>query len=419
MLDITLTNLIEKDILQKIQAGFSNYAGIATLTADADGTPVTEGSGFTSFCTDLIRKSETGCARCMQCDKEGALISLESGMPAVYYCHAGLVDFAAPIMVKGEFIGSFIGGQVLTDSPDIEKSREIARELDVDEEVYLEEISKIPVIPLSQIEKAARFLFEIAEILSEMAYSNYIALNQSRQLERTTRSHNHFIVDMNNSMKSHVQDWIYAARDLKSLPLPRQASTLLSRLMSKGSEFISAIDETVEFAQMTNGEIQLKETEYCPETLLHEIIDNIQDMADAKGLFLKLTASPDIPKMLFGDAGRIRQIVMKLIQNSIHYTNQGGLWVQVSMEKRSYATNIVISVSDSGEGLTPEALFRIRSYLQGDALYDEGDSIGLTVIRTLLRKMYAALDVNSAPGEGTTFTLTVPQLAMPETAAAV
>lgn len=419
MLDITLTDLIERDVLQKIQTGFSNYAGIAALTADADGTPVTEGSGFTSFCTDLIRNSETGCIRCMQCDKEGALISLSNGGPAVYSCHAGLVDFAAPIMVEGTFIGSFIGGQVRTSPLNKEKCREIARKLNIDEETYLEEISRIPVIPYAQVEKAARFLFEIAAILSEMAYSSYMALSQSRQLERTTRSHNHFIVDMNNSMKSHVQDWIYAAQDLKNLPLPRQASTLLSRLMSKGSEFISAINETVEFAQMTNGEIQLKETEYCLENLLHEIIDNLQDIAGAKGLFLKLTVSPDIPKLLFGDAGRIRQIVTKLIQNSIHYTNQGGIWLQATIKKRSYATNIILSISDTGEGLAPETLVHIRSYLQGEDLYDRGDSIGLTIIRPLLRKMSAALDVNSMPGEGTTFSLTVPQLALPENAVAV
>lgn len=417
MLEIKLTDLISKDVLQRIQTGFSDYAGIATLTTDEEGTPITQGSGFTPFCMNLIRKSELGCTRCMQCDKEGAMISLESGTPAVYYCHAGLVDFAAPIMVNGEFIGCFIGGQILTAPPDMDEARKMARELGIDEDAYLTELSGIPAVPYEQVEKTAHFLFEIAGILSEMAYSNYLALNQSQQLERTTRSHNHFIVDMNNSMKSHVQDWISAACDLKKFPLPRRASVLLSRLMSKGSEFISAIDETVEFAQMTNGEIQLKETEYNPKSLLNEIMDNLQDMAAGKKLFLKLTMASDFPETLLGDTGRIRQIITKLVQNSIHYTEQGGIWVQASIKKHSYASNIVIAISDTGVGLPPEALVRIRSYLQGDALYDAGDSIGLTVIRTLLRKMYAKLDVTSAPGDGTTFTLTIPQLALPEAAA--
>lgn len=419
MLDITLTDLIGKTVLQKIQTGFSNYAGIAALTTDSEGIPITEGSGFTSFCTNLIRKSEIGCTNCMQCDREGALISLESGMPAVYSCHAGLVDFAAPIMVEGELIGSFIGGQVLTSPLDEEAARKIARELGIDEQIYLEEISRIPIVPYEQVEKAAQFLFEIAAILSEMAYSSYIALNQSKQLERTTRSHNHFIVDMNNSMKSHVQDWISAARDLTGEPLPKKTSSILSRLMSKGSEFISAIDETVEFAQIANGEIQLKETEYCLESLLQEITDALRGTAEAKGLFLKLTISPDIPKHLLGDAGRIRQIVTKLVQNSIHYTEHGGIWIQASMEKHSYATNIILSISDAGMGLSPEALVRVRAYLTGELPYDEGESIGLTVIRTLLRKMFAALDVDSTPDEGTTFTLTVPQLELPEAIVAV
>lgn len=413
MLDITLTDLIDVDVLQKIQTGFSNYTGMAALTADANGNPVTKGSGFTPFCMDLVRKSETGCSRCMKCDKEGALISLKNGGPAVYSCHAGLVDYAAPIMVEGEFIGSFIGGQIRTSPLVDDTMKKIARELGIDEEAYLAAASQIPVIPHEQVENAAQFLFEIAAILSEMAYSNYISLNQSKQLERTARSHNNFIVDMNTSMKSHVQDWIAAAKELQNEHSPEEISAILSRLMSKGSEFISAIDETVEFARMTNGEIHLKETEYSMRDLLQEVYNNLRNQAEEKGLALELSVSPDVPMLLLGDTVRIRQIVTKLVQNSIHYTEHGNIRIQVSSKKRSYATNTILEISDTGIGLSPETLDHIKAYLRGDLPYDEGESIGLTVIRSLLKKMSGALDVFSVQGQGTTFTLTIPQLELP------
>ena len=121
MSDLKLTDLIDVTTLQKIQDGFSDYTGMAALITDATGTPVTIGSGFTDFCQKLTRQSMLGRKRCEECDKLGALQTLKDGKPAVYDCHAGLVDFAAPIMLGDRMIGSFIGGQVLPEEPNLEK----------------------------------------------------------------------------------------------------------------------------------------------------------------------------------------------------------------------------------------------------------------------------------------------------------
>ena len=93
--EIVLTDLIDVQVLQKIQNGFSKFTGMAALTTDANGRPVTEGSGFTEFCMNLTRKTENGMARCAECDMRGALLTLE----------------------KGTFVGSFIGGQVCAERP--------------------------------------------------------------------------------------------------------------------------------------------------------------------------------------------------------------------------------------------------------------------------------------------------------------
>ena len=68
------------------------------------------------------------------CDKLGAVMTLQQKKPVSYRCHADLVDFAAPIMLGDRMIGSFIGGQVLPEEPNLEKMRQIAREIEVDEE---------------------------------------------------------------------------------------------------------------------------------------------------------------------------------------------------------------------------------------------------------------------------------------------
>ena len=117
MADVKLTDLIDVNTLQEIQDGFARLTGMAALTTDERGNAVTQRSNFTDFCMNYTRQSSLGCSRCERCDKEGGEQTMRTGRAAAYFCHAGLVDFAAPIMLNGTFIGSFIGGQVLTKSP--------------------------------------------------------------------------------------------------------------------------------------------------------------------------------------------------------------------------------------------------------------------------------------------------------------
>ena len=173
MSSLQLTDLIDVRVLQEIQDGFAEVTGMAALTTDADGNPVTKGSNFTDFCMKYTRRSKLGCERCEKCDRSGGEQTQRTGRAAAYPCHAGLMDFAAPIMVNGEFIGSFIGGQVLTEKPDESKFRRIAAELGIDPDEYINALRKVKIVPKERVEAAARFLHTIAKNISTMAYSSY------------------------------------------------------------------------------------------------------------------------------------------------------------------------------------------------------------------------------------------------------
>ena len=173
MSSIKLTDLISVQVLQEIQDGFAEVSGMAALTTDAAGNPVTKGSNFTDFCTKYTRRSKLGCERCEKCDRDGGEHTHRTGRAAAYPCHAGLMDFAAPIMVNGEFIGSFVGGQVLTEKPDEAKFRRIANELGIDPDEYISALRKVKIVPKERVEVAAKFLHTIAKNISALAYSNY------------------------------------------------------------------------------------------------------------------------------------------------------------------------------------------------------------------------------------------------------
>lgn len=183
---ITLTDLIDGGTLQRIQDAFANATGMAALTVDLDG-PVTRLSNPTEFCMTLTRGCPKGAERCNKCDLQGGEEAGRTGRPAVYYCHGGLMDFAAPILLGRRQIGSMIGGQVLPEPPDEGKFRRIAREIGVDENAYIRALSKIRVVPKKTIEASAQLLYTMANELSQMGYQKYMTRQATGALLELSR----------------------------------------------------------------------------------------------------------------------------------------------------------------------------------------------------------------------------------------
>ncbi len=410
MQDILLTDLIDVQVLQRIQNGFSKFTGMASLTTDAEGNPITEGSGFADFCTKYTRTTQLGLSRCMECDRVSGMQALAQGKPVVYNCHAGLVDYAAPIIVEGRYLGSFLGGQVRTAPVAEEEVRRTARELGLNEEEYLAAASRVSQATYEQIERAAEFLAEIAAVLSEMAYKSFLALQQSQRLERAARSHNEFIVEMNTSMQQRVMEWIDMAQDMQDEENPEKSAQLLDQLMKKGREFLLTLDDTVEYSKITSGEIELHEKEYNVHDLMKSVRNSYKAEAREKGTEIKLEFADDLPEVLLGDAGRIRQIVARFVRSSIRSTENGEIMIRVYAAKKSYAMQTVIEIADTGKGMRAEELKVMRDVFANWSSRE--DKVGNMVIPMLLAKMSGTIEVDSEQGKGTVYRISIPQLAV-------
>lgn len=150
--------------LQSIQDQFSDATGLAAIAVDADGNYITEGSNFTDFCMKYTRNSEEGCRRCVKCDTE---------CTGTYFCHAGLMDFAADIIVEGEKVGAIIGGQVLPVEPNEEKFRQIAEELSINPDDYVEAVKRVPIRSEKAIRAAAALLADVINQVVNLEYMKY------------------------------------------------------------------------------------------------------------------------------------------------------------------------------------------------------------------------------------------------------
>ncbi|MEN6461492.1 MAG: PocR ligand-binding domain-containing protein, partial [Syntrophomonas sp.] len=177
-----LKDLIDLDFLQKLQDNFALCVGVGALTEDGKGNALTKPSHFTNLCMNMIRGKEIGQRRCVECGIIAGKEAARTGETEVYHCHAGLVDFAAPIMLEGKQIGTIFGGQILTEPPDEQKLRQIAVELGIDPDEYIAAINKIPIMPEENVQAAANVLSSVADTFSKMAYQKLKLQEWNREL---------------------------------------------------------------------------------------------------------------------------------------------------------------------------------------------------------------------------------------------
>lgn len=242
--NITLLDVIDRQTLQSLQDAFADATGMAALATDSTGS-VTHLSNPTDFCMNLTRKSSIGCERCNRCDLQGGSDASRTGRPAVYFCHGGLVDFAAPIMVNGRHIGSLIGGQVLTEEPDDAKFRKIALEIGVDPDQYIRAVHKVPIVPKKQVDAAANLLFQMANALSDVGYQRALAQAQSVRGEGiVTEIHERF-ADINKQTDESVSA-------IKSLA---ESFTIIEQSAANSVKAVESTDNIVKTIE--NGSTQL------------------------------------------------------------------------------------------------------------------------------------------------------------------
>ena len=408
-----LTDLIDVQILQQMQDGFAEFTGLSSLTTDENGIPVTEGSRFSSFCREQVRQSELGCQRCEECDKAGALQALETGKAAVYQCHAGLVDFAAPIMVDGRVIGSFLGGQVRTEEVDEEKMRKIAEELSLDPDSYVEAAKKAPFLDREQVDNAAEFLMVITKVLSEMAYQNYVALQNSKRLERAARSQASYIMTMTTSLEEDMRQWgPFTERVLEGKD-PIEMEKALRQLQDMTKEAISDFEDALEYIRLSAGEVILTESEYDINTLVTQVLESVEDSVKDRNIEIRYSINENVPKDLLGDSGRIGMILSKALQ-SVVYKAKEQLMLDISCEKNSYSTWLVISFHSFGLSASDANVQQINQILaQGDEsgfVPEDDDSMGISVMSLLINQLSGSLLISSDDSNEVIITIRLPQL---------
>ncbi|HEY5588346.1 MAG TPA: PocR ligand-binding domain-containing protein [Candidatus Paceibacterota bacterium] len=179
---LEIKDVIDIKLLQTFQDNFATGMNIASVTVDKDGTPVTNPSSYTSFCIDFTHSTKVGDDRCAASHKKAGEEAARTRRPYIFTCHAGLIDFAAPILVGDHLIGTILGGQILTSDPEEAKYRKTANEIGVNEEGYVEALKKVYMTKEENVTAAAEVLYIVANALSKTGYEQLRLRSMSQNL---------------------------------------------------------------------------------------------------------------------------------------------------------------------------------------------------------------------------------------------
>lgn len=412
--DIYLTDLIDRKTLQNIQDAFSRVTGIAALTTDTNGVAVTNGSHFTDFCMKYTRNTPMGCIRCAQCDKAGAELAQKEGKPTVYVCHAGLMDFAAPIMADNKLVGCFIGGQVLTGEPDREKIEQVAKDLGIDAEEYFEAALKVKRIEKEALDNATDFLATIADVLSDMAYNKYLVQQAKTDLERTSNMKSDFLANMSHEIRTPMNAVIGMAEMALREDLPPSAKQYINQIKEAGKSLLTIINDILDFSKIESGKMTINVVDYEPMSVVADVTNIVMTRLKGKEVELILDIAPNIPDKLLGDNIRIKQVLLNIANNAAKFTTKGKITLKMDYARTgANEIELHISVEDTGIGIKKEDREKLfHSFQQLDSKRNrdiEGTGLGLAISKQLLALMHGDIWVESEYEKGSKFSFVVPQ----------
>ena len=189
--------------------------------------------------------------------------------------------------------------------------------------------------------------------------------------------------------------------------VPGKIRDVLERVEQSGRHLLSLINDVLDVSKIEAGQLVLSLGEYSMKEVVHTVATAVEALAAEKKLSLKIMAAPDLPRGR-GDERRLTQAVLNLVSNAIKFTDVGEVTVQATASDGSF----LVSVSDTGPGISPADQQRIfEEFQQVDSSSTRkkgGTGLGLSIARRIVELHGGRMWVDSAPGEGSTFSFTLP-----------
>jgi signal transduction histidine kinase/DNA-binding NarL/FixJ family response regulator/HPt (histidine-containing phosphotransfer) domain-containing protein len=248
----------------------------------------------------------------------------------------------------------------------------------------------------------------IARRTRELEQKNAALDHALRSSRSTTRAKSEFLANVSHEIRTPLNGIIGMTALALDAPLPDEARAHLTLVKGAADALLGLVNDLLDFSKIETSHMRLEPIPFYLRPCIEEVIRSMAPRAEEKRLLLEVRIGADVPDDLVGDPGRLRQVLVQLIGNAVKFTERGRIGVAIDLEQAAEQTvTLRVTVADTGIGVPEDKHDLIREpFTQVDGSSTRrygGLGLGLSIASELIALMQGRLDLESAPGRGSTF----------------